>query len=57
MVLAPGGIGVREGALALLLTSGGVTASKAATIALLSRLWFLVSEIFIFIWGLVIKRK
>jgi len=50
-VIAPGGLGVREGILITFLISIGLPNSDATTIAIFSRLWFLIGEIFIFIFG------
>ena len=47
----PGGIGVREGALYFFLLKSGYSVEMATTIAVGSRLWFLVGEIFIFCCG------
>jgi hypothetical protein len=55
-VIAPGGIGVREGVLTSLLLKEGLTISDATTIAVFSRLWFLSGETFIFIFSLVWKN-
>ena len=45
-LIAPGGIGVREGVMALLLTRAGVaTASEATWLVVASRLWLTVLEI------------
>ncbi|MGB6035341.1 MAG: lysylphosphatidylglycerol synthase transmembrane domain-containing protein [Cryomorphaceae bacterium] len=56
VVIAPGGIGVREGILASLLVLGGVDLTLATGAAVLSRLWFLAGEIFIFFIGVIIDR-
>ncbi len=63
VVIAPGGLGVREGALAFLLAGFVNNKQDIATIAAISRLWFLIGEIFIFLTALIllifdkIKRK
>jgi len=49
VVFAPGGLGFREGFIALGLTAFGMTAKDAATISVLSRLWFLLGESLFFI--------
>jgi len=60
-IFAPGGLGVREGLLTGYLTLAGLDIADAATIAIASRLWFLVGEVFIFFMALYIdnygKRK
>ena len=61
ILIAPGGLGVREGILTGLLALWGLSAHDAATIAVTARIWFLIGEIFIFILGFIasgiIKRK
>ena len=44
VVIAPGGLGFREGFLTFGLTAIGMHAKDAASIAILSRLWFLLGE-------------
>ncbi len=48
MVLAPGGMGIREGVLGVILFASGFATAEATSIAVFSRLWFLVGEGFIF---------
>jgi len=55
-IIAPGGIGVREGILVGCLTLSGVAPAEAATISVSSRLWFFVGESFIFILGWIVDR-
>jgi len=55
-VIAPGGLGVREGVLTGYLVLAGVPLPDATTVAVTSRLWFLIGEIFIFTAGLVAHR-
>lgn len=55
-LFAPGGLGVREGVLAAYLIAAGLTAEWATTIAVLSRLWFLLGELSFFIAGLWSSR-
>ena len=55
-VIAPGGLGAREGVLVGYLMLAGVPLAEATTISLASRLWFLVGEAFIFIVGWVSDR-
>lgn len=49
--IIPGGIGVREGIITGYLNLAGIGFAEAGTIALVSRLWFLIGEIFIFSLG------
>jgi len=55
-VIAPGGLGVREGVLTGYLVLAGIPIADATTVAVTSRLWFLIGEIFIFTAGLVAHR-
>ncbi|MBN1183047.1 MAG: flippase-like domain-containing protein [Bacteroidales bacterium] len=55
-LIVPGGIGVREGLIVLGLTKYGTSLPVATSIALLSRLWFLIGEFLIFIVALVLKK-
>lgn len=50
-VIAPGGLGVREGALVGLLVLAGYHQKDAVTLALASRLWFLAGECSCFVLG------
>lgn len=54
-ILMPGGIGIREGILVLFLTSSGMPADAAVTISVISRLWFISGEVFLFVLSLLIK--
>ncbi|HAF31092.1 MAG TPA: hypothetical protein DCG75_18805 [Bacteroidales bacterium] len=56
-IIFPGGIGVREGVLTLFLISNGVQAEQAIAFSILSRIWFLIGEIFMFFLALILKRK
>ena len=49
VLIAPGGLGFREGFLALGLVAMGLNAKEAASVAILSRLWFLVGEVVFFV--------
>jgi glycosyltransferase 2 family protein len=53
---APGGLGVREGMMALLL-SDFIPSPLAIAISFLSRVWILVFEIVLFFIGLAVKRQ
>lgn len=56
-VIAPGGIGVREGLMASCLVMTGLPVTEAATISVASRLWFLIGEIFIFVSGWIVNMQ
>lgn len=55
-LLAPGGIGVREGILTGYLTLTGLTLALGTQIAIGSRLWFICGELFIFLMALFQKK-
>jgi len=55
-VISPGGIGVREGLLTGYLTLAGLNIQDATTIAVISRLWFLIGEVFIFTVAFILDR-
>ncbi len=55
-LLAPGGVGVREGIIVGYLTLAQFNLTEAVTIAAASRLWFLIGEFFIFAVGFVCDR-
>jgi uncharacterized membrane protein YbhN (UPF0104 family) len=55
-LLAPGGVGIREGVIVGYLSAAHFTLAEAVTIAAASRLWYLVGETFIFALGLVCDR-
>lgn len=57
VIIAPGGLGFREGFLTLGLTALGLTAKDAASVAVLSRLWFLIGEVFIFLIAIILDWK
>lgn len=48
---APGGIGVRETMIVIYLNQLGLSVAEATTIAIASRLWFLLGEVFLFAVG------
>lgn len=54
-IIAPGGIGIREGILVTMLIMSGINESIAISISITSRLWFLIGEIFIFLMGFVVN--
>lgn len=55
-IIAPGGLGVREGLLTGYLSLAGLELADATTIAVASRLWFLVGEVFIFTVGVLLDK-
>jgi uncharacterized membrane protein YbhN (UPF0104 family) len=55
-IVAPGGIGVREGILVGFLALAGVELQAATTVAIASRIWFLFGELFIFVLALVLRH-
>ena len=61
VLIAPGGIGFREGFLAFGLTALGMSVKDAASVSVLSRLWFLTGELLFFLSAIVLevidKRK
>lgn len=56
-LIAPGGLGVREGLLSALLIGFGIDKTDAITISIASRLWFLVGEFFIFLLALAFRHS
>ena len=50
-IIAPGGLGVREGILTGYLSLSGLPINEATTIAISTRLWFLGGEVIIFVTG------
>jgi glycosyltransferase 2 family protein len=56
-IIFPGGIGVREGVIVLFLVANGIQTEVAVTFSVLSRLWFLLGEVFIFLTAVVIRKK
>jgi uncharacterized membrane protein YbhN (UPF0104 family) len=55
-LITPGGIGVREGILVGFMLLTGMQLEEATTIAVISRLWFISGEIFIFVISLVLNK-
>jgi len=55
--MAPGGLGVREGTLVGYLILVHVPMTDATTIAVASRLWFFIGEVFIFLVGWIVDRR
>jgi len=56
-LIAPGGLGVREGILTALLIGFGIDKTDAITISIASRLWFLIGELFIFLVAILYKQS
>ena len=57
-IIAPGGLGVREGVLILFLGSSELmTTDSATTVSVFSRLWFMGGETFLFLIGIIASRK
>ena len=55
--ISPGGLGTREAILIGYLTLAGIPVAEATTVAVASRLWFLVGEIFIFMLGWIVHKR
>ena len=55
-IFAPGGIGVREGALSFLLILFGVPPKMAISIAVFSRIWYLLGETLVFSLSFFVKK-
>lgn len=56
-LVAPGGIGVREGIISTYLIANGWEADLAITTSLISRLWFFSGEVFIFVFALLLRKS
>jgi hypothetical protein len=56
VIFAPGGLGIREGMMTLLL-SPLVPTPLAIAISFMQRVWMTIFEVIIFFVGLVIKKK
>jgi len=56
-ILFPGGLGVREGMLFGFLVLCNFSVEIATTISVVSRLWFLIGEIFIFCCAVLFEKK
>ena len=57
VLIAPGGIGAREGTLALVLVGFGLSSEQIASIAVASRLWFLLGEGGLFLTAMLVSRR
>lgn len=56
-VFAPSGMGVREGAMMMYLNGLGVGAAHASYLAIVSRVWFLAVEVFLFVVAWLLGRS
>ena len=54
-IIVPAGIGVREGIIAGYLIAANVNPDMAVTISVVSRIWFIAGEIFLFFLSLCVK--
>jgi hypothetical protein len=50
-IVAPGGLGVREGVLVGILTASGIETTQAVTISVVARGWFVLGELLFFVTG------
>jgi hypothetical protein len=55
-LIFPGGIGIREGILITILLSFKFSLAEATSISLVSRIWFLSGEIFIFLTSVILQK-
>lgn len=55
-LITPGGIGVREGIMTGFMVLTGMPLESATTVAVLSRLWFISGEVFIFFLALFLNK-
>jgi len=56
-IIAPGGLGVREGFITAYLVLAGFSAETAMSIAIAARLWYLIGEIFVFVAGFIANHN
>jgi hypothetical protein len=56
-IIAPGGLGVREGIMVGYLTLAGTPLPQALTVSVASRLWFLIGESIFFASGVAVNRR
>ena len=56
ILLAPGGLGIREGFIVAYLALLNIALPEAITLSAASRLWFLIGELFVFIAGYIMSR-
>jgi glycosyltransferase 2 family protein len=55
-IFTPGGIGVREGIMTGFMVLSGIPIEIATTISVISRLWFISGEVFIFLLALTVNK-
>ena len=56
-IIAPGGLGAREGVLVAYLVLAGQSAGDATTVAVAARLWFLAAELALFVIGWITNSR
>lgn len=56
-IIAPGGLGAREGVLVAYLMLAGQSAADATTVAVAARLWFLAGELALFVIGWITHSR
>jgi hypothetical protein len=56
-VIAPGGLGAREGVLVAYLVLAGQSVTDATTVAVAARLWFLAGELVLFVIGWLVHMR
>jgi len=56
-IFMPGGIGIREGIITAYFVMSGIELELATTISVLSRLWFVLGEVFIFLLAFVLNVR
>lgn len=56
-IVIPAGIGVREGIIVSFLTASGLKVEDAITFSLISRIWFVLGEVCIFLLALVLRIR
>jgi uncharacterized membrane protein YbhN (UPF0104 family) len=55
-IFAPSGVGVREGVMIGYMMLAGISSEVAIMLAVMARLWFLISEILIFLIGVGLEK-
>ena len=56
-IILPGGLGVREGVLAGFLVLAGMDLPTATTLSVLSRIWYILGEVFIFTTASLLRLR
>ncbi len=54
-IIMPGGLGVREGIITAFFMASGVSFELATSISVLARIWFIIGEVFIFVFAIILK--